>query len=137
VYKNGNRALFFEPLLANSMFLYIYVARLIYDHIAAGQPAAQCNGLFVKAVQEMEDVISYYYQGGSTFDTEIWRAIADGARGRLQRRTQFAEYLGKLRTLKSRGVMHGAPAYAFSPQTWQIVDEQMGYHSFDPTDPSP
>ena len=132
VYKNGNRALFFEPLLANSMFLYIYVARLIYDHIAAGQPAAQCNGLFVKAVQEMEDVISYYYQGGSTFDTEVWRAIAESARARLQRRTQFGEYLGKLRAMKSRGVMHGAPAYAFSPQTWQIVDEQMGYHSFDP-----
>jgi hypothetical protein len=28
--------------------------------------------------------------------------------------------------------MHAAPAYGFSPQTWQIVDEQMGYRSFDP-----
>src|SRR5262249_50013968 len=111
VCKNGNRALFFEPLLANSMFLYIYVARLIYDYIAGGQPAAQSNGLFAKAVQEMEDVNSYYYQGGSTFDTEVWREIAGSARARLQRRTQFTEYLGKLRALKSRGIMHGAPAY--------------------------
>jgi len=132
VCKNGNRAVFFEPLLANSMFLYIYAARLIYDCVAGGQTSAHCNGLFVKAAQEMEDIISYYYQGGSTFETEVWRAAAEGARARLQRRTQFGEYLGKLRGLKSRGIMHAAPAYGFSPQTWQIVDEQMGYRSFDP-----
>jgi hypothetical protein len=34
--------------------------------------------------------------------------------------------------MKRRGIIHGAPAYAFSPHTWQLVDEQMGYHSFDP-----
>ena len=84
VCKNGNRALFFEPLLANSMFLYVYAARLIYDYVQGGQNAAHCNGLFVKAVQEMEDVISYYYKGGSNFDTEIWRAAA-GARERAAR----------------------------------------------------
>jgi hypothetical protein len=131
VCKNGNRALFFEPLLANSMFLYVYAARLIYDYVAGGQDAARCNGLFVKAVQEMEDVISYYYKGGSTFETEVWRAAADRANARLARRTQFSDYLGKLRELKSRGLMHAAPSYAFSPHTWQLVDEQLGYESFD------
>jgi hypothetical protein len=131
VCKNGNRALFFEPLLANSMFLYVYAARLIYDYIAGGQEASRCNGLFVKAVQEMEDVISYYYKGGSTFETEVWRALSERANARLARRTQLAEYLGKLRELKSRGLMHAGPGYAFSPHTWQIVDEQMGYRSFD------
>ena len=131
VCKNGNRALFFEPLLANSMFLYIFAGRLIYDYVAGGQTASHCNGMFVKAVQEMEDVISYYYRGGSTFDTEVWRTIAGQASARLARRTQLFEYLAKLRDLKRRGIMHAAPGYAFSPQTWQIVDEQMGYHSFD------
>jgi hypothetical protein len=132
VCKNGNRALFFEPLLANSMFIYVYVARLIYDYVAGGQPSSQCNELFGRAVKEMEDVISYYYRGGSTFDTEVWRATVDRANTRLQRRTQFSDYLAKLREMKSRGVMYAAPPYAFSPQTWQIVDDQLGYHSFDP-----
>ena len=85
----------------------------------------------------MEDVISYYYRGGSTFDSEIWRAAAASAGERLARRTQFSEYLAKLTELKRRGVMHGAPPYAFSPHTWQIVDEQMGYHSFDSAAPAP
>jgi hypothetical protein len=130
VCKNGNRALFFEPLLANSMFLYVYAARLIYDYVAGGQEAGHCNGLFGKAVQEMEDVISYYYKGGSTFETEVWGALADRARARLARRTQLATYLEKLRELKSRGLLHAAPGYAFSPHTWQLVDAQMGYQSF-------
>ena len=55
---------------------------------------------------------------------------------RLARRPQFFEYLGKVKELKSHGLMHAAPGYAFSPHTWQIVDEQMGYHTFDST-PAP
>jgi Tryptophan halogenase len=127
--KNGNKALFFEPLLANSMFLYIYAARLIYDHVVGGQEASHCNTRFVKAVQEVEDVISYYYQGGSTLDTEFWRASAARASARLGKRTELSNYFAKLRELKQRGVMLGAPPYAFSPNTWQLVDQQMGYGS--------
>jgi hypothetical protein len=135
VCKNGNKALFFEPLLANSMFVYVYAARLIYDYVAGGQDASRCNGMFNKSVQELEDVISYYYRGGSTFDTAFWQTSAQRAQARLERRPQLAEYFAKLKELKQRGIMHGAPPYAFSPSTWQIVDKNMGYHSFeaDPT----
>ena len=132
VCKNGNKALFFEPLVANSIFLYIHALRLIFDHIVRGQDAARCNGLFVKAVQEMEDVISYYYQGGSTHDSPFWRAAAEQARRRLEQRPAFHDYLHKLRELKAKGVIHTGPTYAFSPHTWQVVDEHMGYHYVDP-----
>ncbi len=131
VAKNGNRALFFEPLLANSMFLYIYAARLIYDRFIGGQDVNRCNGLFGKAVREVEDVISYYYRGGSTCNSEFWRASATAASARLERRGEFRDYVNKLKELKKRGVMYGGPPYAFSPHTWQLVDAQMGYHSFD------
>jgi len=131
VCKNGNKALFFEPLLANSVFLYIYAARLIYDHVVSGQDASRCNGLFATAVQQVEDVISYYYKGGSSFQSEFWKASADRASTRLRRRTEFSDYLRTLTDLKNRGIMHGGPAYAFSPHTWQVVDAQMGYDSFE------
>jgi hypothetical protein len=131
VCKNGNRALFFEPLLANSMFVYIYAARLIYDYIVAGQEASQCNALFAKSVHEMEDVVSYYYRGGSTHQSEFWKQSQERATARLGRRQEFWDYFAKLRDLARRGTPYHAPAYAFSPHTWQLVDEQMGYHSFD------
>ena len=130
VCKNGNKALFFEPLLANSMFLYIYAARLIYDYVVGGQEAALCNGLFVKAVKEMEDVISYYYRGGSTFESAFWKASSERASARLERRPEFSEYLARLRDFKKRGIMHSGPSHAFSPHTWQVVDAELGYGTF-------
>lgn len=130
VAKNGNKALFFEPLLANSMFLYIYAARIIYDQFVLGQDVNRCNGLFSKAVREMEDVISYYYRGGSTFESQFWKAAASSAKTRFERRAEFREYMNKLAALKRKGTMYGGPPYAFSPHTWQIVDAQMGYDSF-------
>jgi hypothetical protein len=135
VCKNGNKALFFEPLLANSMFLYIYACRLIFDHVVNGQDAGRCNAQFVKAIAEMEDVISYYYRGGSNFQTEFWRAASEHARARLEKRPAFFEYLSKLKAMKARGILHSGPSYAFSPHTWQIVDAALGYGSFDTTPP--
>ena len=131
VAKNGNKALFFEPLLANSMFLYIYAARLIYDHVIGGQDQSLCNRLFTKAAREVEDVISYYYKGGSTFESQFWQASAARARARLDRRSEFSEYTAKLAGLKAKGTMYSGPPYAFSPHTWQLVDAELGYRSFD------
>src|SRR4030095_3908248 len=117
--------------LANSMFLYIYAARLIYDYAVNSQTAAQCNGLFVKAVQEMEDVISYYYQGGSTFDSDFWRAAVERAKTRLAHRKEFSDYLEGIRELRRRGIMHRGMPYAFSPHTWPGGDAALGYGTFD------
>jgi len=129
--KNGNKALFFEPLLANSMFLYVYALRLIYDHVVSGHEAGRCNARFVKGVQEMEDVISYYYQGGSTFETAFWKAAAGQAKARLAKRSEFTDYMRSLADFKRRGVIHGGPSYTFSPHTWQVVEAQMGYGYLD------
>jgi hypothetical protein len=133
VCKNGNRALFFEPLLANSMFLYVFALRLIFDHVVSAQDAGRCNARFVKGVQEMEDVITYYYQGGSTFQSDFWKAASERARARLAKRPVFLDYMRTLADYKKRGLPFSGPAYAFSPHTWQIVDSQMGYGYLDGT----
>jgi hypothetical protein len=131
VCKNGNKALFFEPLLANSMFIYIYALRLMYDHIVGAHEVSLSNKRFVQAVRQMEDVISYYYQGGSTFQTPFWQASESHARARLAKRTDFSDFMRSLADSKRRGVVHMGPSYVFSPHTWQIVESQMGYGYLD------
>lgn len=125
--KNGNKALFFEPLVANSIFVYIYAARLFFDYVIDAVDVKEINRAFVKAVQEMEDVISYYYQGGSTFDTKFWEHATAHCKKRLEGRPEFANLMNTYKSLKNRGVLHTGPVYGFSPLTWEIVDEQMGY----------
>ncbi len=131
VCKNGNRALFFEPLIANSIFIYLNANRLIFDYIVNERDAGEINRDFVTSVRQMEDVISYYYQGGSTHESEFWKHAALSAQERLKKRREFLEYLGQLRELKSRGILHQAPPYTWAPHTWQIVDAELGYNYID------
>lgn len=127
IFKNGNKALFFEPLVANSMFIYIYTNRLIVDYISGETCLERTNAAFVKAVQELEDVISYYYQGGSIFQSPFWDQAIRHTRARLEKRPEFTEIMNTYRTLKQRGILNTAPIYGYKPLTWEIVDEQMGY----------
>lgn len=131
--KNGNKALFFEPLIANSMFLYIYTARLFYDRVLGFAGAEDCNVAFTKAVNEMSDVISYYYQGGSLYDTPFWRHAKEMTTERMRTRQDFQELMSNYRQLKSRGILHHGGNYAFVPLTWQLVDEALGYGYIDPS----
>lgn len=125
--KNGNKALFFEPLIANSIFIYIYTARLFYDYINGVANHIDINRAFIKAVQEMEDVITYYYQGGSLYDSEFWRYAVPAAKKRLETRGEFKQLMALFRNLKNQGILHHGPTYAFQPLTWEIVDEALGY----------
>ncbi len=129
--KNGNKALFFEPLARKlDVPLHLRGAYHLRPIRCGPRRRAAAMACSSKAVREVEDVISYYYRGGSTFDSEFWRAAATSAQARLERRSEFREYLTKLAALKKKGTMFGGPPYAFSPHTWQIVDAQMGYDSF-------
>lgn len=130
VLKCGNKALFFEPLVANSIFLYILGVRMFFDHISEGVPSHELNARYVAAVQEMEDVISYYYKGGSIFQSKFWDYATKMTSERLEGRQRFKDLCAQYAQLKAQGAIHYAPTYAFSPLTWELVDEQMGYNSF-------
>lgn len=125
--KNGNKALFFEPMIANSMFIYIFAARVMWDYMMEGADVEACNAKFAKAVREMEDVISYYYQGGSTFESEFWDIATRHTKARLQSRQEFKDQMDSYRQLKSRGILQRGNLYAYAPLTWEIIDEQLGY----------
>lgn len=125
--KNGNKALFFEPLVANSMFIYIYTNRLILDYMMGRTSQERTNDAFIKSVQELEDVVSYYYQGGSLYSSPFWEHATHHTRTRLEKRLEFKKIMNTYRTLKERGILYTAPIYGFKPLTWEIVDEQMGY----------
>jgi tryptophan 7-halogenase len=129
--KNGNKALFFEPLVANSIFVYLNTNRLIYDYIKGTTDVDKTNAAFVKMVQEMEDIISYYYQGGSTFTSKFWDYATRHTKARMKDRQEFKDIMSTYRSLKERGQLYSAPSYGVKALTWEIIDEQMGYGYID------
>lgn len=128
--KCGNKAMFFEPLVANSMFMYILGIRMFFDHIVENAPVVDLNRRYTEAIQEMEDVISYYYKGGCIFETPFWDYATKKCTERMAGRERFKQLCAHYGNLKKQGLMNYGPTYAFSPLTWEIVDEQMGYNSF-------
>jgi hypothetical protein len=125
--KNGNKALFFEPLVANSIFIYMNANRYIYDYMLGQTSALEANAKFTKNVQEMEDVISYYYQGGSLYESKFWDHATHQSKHRLDNRMEFKDIMDTYNRLKNQGLLHTAPIYGLKPLTWEIIDEQLGY----------
>lgn len=125
--KNGNKALFFEPLVANSIFIYMNANRYIYDYMLGQTSALEANAKFTKNVQEMEDVISYYYQGGSLYESKFWDHATSQSKHRLDHRMEFKDIMDTYNRLKNQGLLHTAPIYGLKPLTWEIIDEQLGY----------
>ena len=82
ILKNGNRAVFFEPLSATGIFMYDKINEIFYNYIQAGATTAAqdfSNRDFITKVSEgMELLISYFYHGGSIYDTPFWRHAKEG-----------------------------------------------------------
>ena len=130
VCKCGNKAMFFEPLVANSIFLYIRGIRLFFDHIIENVPAADLTVATPKPFRKWKMSSAIITKGGSIFETPFWDFAAKKCAERLEKRDRFKQLCANYAHLKSRGMMQYGPTYAFSPLTWEIVDEQMGYNSF-------
>lgn len=128
--RNGNKAIFFEPLVANSIFLYIHSARVFFDYMMGNFDARAANASFVKGVQDLEDLISHYYSGGSTFQSKFWELASRAAKERLERRQPYQELMETYRRLHKQGILHTGPTYGLSPHNWKIIDKGLGYGNF-------
>ncbi len=126
--KNGNRAMFFEPLVANSIFIYIAAVQLFFDHIVGRLDRANTNLQFRLAVQQLEDTISFYYHGGSIYDTPFWRDARQATASRLRRRQHFHQIMRIYRAKKVQGTLYTAPSYAFAAQSWELIDERLNFN---------
>lgn len=78
--KNGNMAVFFEPMFANSLWLYEVINRAFYDYIQGlekqtGDPRLleeETREYFVNRAKQVEEMISFKYHGGSIYKTPFW-----------------------------------------------------------------
>lgn len=74
IIRNGNRAVFFEPMFANSLFIYDRINRYAIDIIRGSYTEQQVNPSFVvKVAKPVEDMIYFHYHGGSIFESEFWK----------------------------------------------------------------
>jgi tryptophan halogenase len=75
IIKNGNRSVFFEPMFANSLWLYDQVNRIAWDYINQKVDQDLGNYHFVDCCVMVHDMIHFHYHGGSIFNSDFWQEI--------------------------------------------------------------
>ena len=132
ILKNGNRALFFEPLSASSIFCYIEIAELFLHHLNKQEKYNEMfvNTEFTKLATSLEDMLSFLYHGGTNFDTEFWKYAKDKANVRLNNSKEFANTIVEYKQMHKNGTSLTGRSWFFTPHNLRVIDEKMNYNYF-------
>ena len=72
---NGNQCAFIEPLEATATGLYLYIARVGYDHFINKVDISQCLHLLHKEVNSIANFVLWHYKTSSKFDSPFWNYV--------------------------------------------------------------
>lgn len=133
ILKNGNRAIFFEPISASSIYFYVYTNYIFIEHLKGNITQAELNERFVDYAQQLEDMICFFYHGGSTFDTPFWAMAKQRTTEHLMKSKNFRRALVDCYNRNQMGLPHYAEGWVFSGYHLNLIDKKFGYNYF--TDP--
>jgi len=130
VLKNGNRALFFEPLSASSIYIYVSLIDSFIDHlISPGTCTVEnVNEIFVLSSIGLEDMLSYIYHGGSTFNTKFWGYASKLGKDRLAKSVKLQTMVKEYNELYEKGLLTQGKGWFFTPTSMRLMDEKFGYN---------
>lgn len=132
--KNGNRALFFEPISATSINQYISTCDLIVKYLLNNTTEEEVNLEFIKESNVTEDILNFYYHGGTNYDSPFWRAAKENAINNLNGNSRFHYMLDRNQMAASMGLPYNGQAHLFSNYSLVIMDEAFGYNYFKGAD---
>ena len=141
--KQGNNAIFFEPISATSLWLYDNINRLMFDYMSGTTLSGSddieptipnVNKQFLDIANQVEELICYYYHGGSIYDTPFWKHTIEITNHRLK----ISENLQRMKESFSREHLIGTPVNAgqwcFTAPGLLKIDKNFGYNYFTKKD---
>ena len=130
IMANGNRALFYEPISATSINQYNSTCDVIFYYITGQVTEQQANDRFTFESNTTEDIINYYYHGGTNYDSEFWRAAVANAKNNLKDNERFNEVIDYNHRAYQLGLPYNGKGHLFSQYNLFILDEAFGYNYF-------
>ena len=129
VIKNGNNALFLEPMFANSLWLYDGINKLLLDEINQKENL-NINDVFYKNVRAVSDMIHYMYHGGSLYKTPFWDWIVIKSKEVLSQSEAFKTAKNMSNYYKNVGG-EDFTSWVFEAKNLSAIDTGMGYKNFN------
>ena len=131
VIKNGNRALFFEPMEALSGSFYGTLMRSFISFIAGDIDEDYFNTSLTHTAQDFENFICFMYHGGSNYESKFWEITKNRCRAHLHNNERFNYFIDLIRTLKPHEFEHKMWT-PFLSTNWIDFDRDLGYNYFNP-----
>lgn len=132
--KNGNNAVFFEPLFANSLWLYDKINRFFMNYIfnLTQSHSDEINLEFQQTAKSCHEMICYQYHGGSLYDTPFWNGIKKYSSEILMNGNNFNSVLPVMKEIERNGVMfdESTPSWVFGPKTLRHMDKVFEYEYY-------
>ena len=125
---NGNRAVFFEPMFANSLYMYEGINRLFFDIIMRDDvDMFEYNKLVIEGAQNVQLMIAFFYHGGSTYSTPFWGNAVTNSTDLLIKSSKIKDTSDRYKTFYTSGKTL-PPAWVFDTTGLEIVDREFGYN---------
>jgi hypothetical protein len=133
IMKNGNRAMFFEPISGTGIFGYIVLNYFFLDYLWGRMSKEDVNEKFREHAEQLEHMICFFYHGGSTYDTPFWKLAKERSTNTLMNSVHFKNALLDCFKKGQEGLPHYSNGWIFSGYHLHLIDEKFGYNYF--TDP--
>lgn len=131
IIKNGNRALFYEPIEALSGWFYDRVIRAFFDVVVTKELNEQtANQMLTDLAEDYELFICYMYHGGSNYDTEFWRQTKIKCSEKLANSKKFRIHKEFLKNVAEAHYANPTEVMPFPYKTWKTLDKDLGYNYF-------
>lgn len=133
VAKNGNRASFFEPMFANSLWIYDLNNKMIYDYMFKRASRELVNAQFEQNCIDVMGMIHYHYHGGSTITSKFWNYVSEISKERVSINETFNYIKPKLQECSQHRYYEDSlkPSWIYSAKNLYLLDNNFQYNYFD------
>ena len=130
VLKNGNRALFYEPLEAFMGYFYDRVMRFFFDYLYNDNNIELTNQRISEIANNIELAICFVYHGGSIYDTPFWDYAKRLSSDKLNNDLVWQYQLHAIQQIKNDefNQIRTKGVGAFPVKSWLDFDKNLNYN---------
>ena len=125
ILKNGNRAIFYEPIEALSGTMYDNINRSFWDYLHGNKSENEVNIYLEDMSKRYENFICFAYHGGSNFNTKFWKEVKEKTKKHLNNEI----WKNTVKHVKNIDY-NGEITYPFVPLLWYNLEKGFKYNIF-------
>jgi len=127
IIKNGNKALFYEPIEALSGFFYEKImfksVEYMYNTLGIIPLHRELNDI----AEDYKNIIYYLYKGGSNFDTVFWNTATNKCKKELSKSDRYKQQELYLKNMSREQIEQDYVIREFGSLVWSSWDKNFGY----------